>query len=1043
MKFKSVDIVGFRAYAEEGDGAFNFTNSDGEISNFVSIYAPNGFGKSSFYDAMEWAITNNIGRYIRDSQRTNNDSASLYLNTSESSQRILKNRYIDDKAPSYVKVRTTLSKDFDRTVRRPAPGQRDYTYDPTRTDKTTKHLADIFLSQDAIDSFLKEERPEQRYDRFMGAFGGSDEKYRSALFTSIKSCSKELKQLNDTISSLEENLSEPTLEFSIDEVNKTIEEMNRNGASFPLIGTSFSELDQTALLSTLSKRVVELNTELASLSQQGLAIDYCLGNLPQLNQYRDHRSKIKADLAKINENREDISTLSKAIDTKINLEQRVRGILDEVKLISHVISNQEQLNLIIENINTHKTLISTLDKELTDNNVVNSANIQTLESLRSERIKQDTQLASLLDSLSKVEAQFAEIDLQEKYILALNSKVSESERRTTTAHALRKSLQEELSKYTELSVEKSVISEEAQALLKPDPDIIINYHQHLEQRSEIAERIKTLDANAKDLSGQSADMFTLMSLAKSLLAKTQSSACPVCNAEYESHTALLEKIQSNGSIETALHSLLTSRSDLEKKIVQLDDSIERGHSYFISLKSSAVTNINERLSHAASELARLDQELKNTKYEQTTKSENLHRLKAEARNLSKSDYIIFVNDAISSVRAAIAKIDKDLEENVSSSENIKQKNGSISLSKAETLAKLEAAERNETYNTYRELKTKYMLQDGNVVDIFSPIYNDLTDKQRNLEREISEASDIVTNLQNTLASSAEYSSEPPLLEKLVSLNEELRHIEEAITRIEKFLIPIVNDFSAPTESLHNQLQLKKSELEKNNSTASASLMLINVTQAQIKDVLPFFKYRELRTKVESHKDTIRQIERLSISLDRELKRVEIKLKERIDSFFYTDLITAIYRKIDPHPFFKTVRFECIFPVEDKPRLEVYLYEDELSQPISPALYFSSAQLNILSLSIFLAKALHIEHDGDPVRAILIDDPIHSMDSINVLSVIDLLRNISIKFDRQIILSTHDENFYELLKLKVPEEQFGSKFIKFRSFGVVHADGNSD
>lgn len=115
----------------------------------------------------------------------------------------------------------------------------------------------------------------------------------------------------------------------------------------------------------------------------------------------------------------------------------------------------------------------------------------------------------------------------------------------------------------------------------------------------------------------------------------------------------------------------------------------------------------------------------------------------------------------------------------------------------------------------------------------------------------------------------------------------------------------------------------------------------------------------------------------------------------------------------------------------------------MSQPISPALYFSSAQLNILSLSIFLAKALHIEHDGQPVRSILIDDPIHSMDSINVLSVIDLLRNISIKFDRQIILSTHDENFYELLKLKVPEEKFGSKFIKFKSFGVVHADGDTD
>lgn len=93
----------------------------------------------------------------------------------------------------------------------------------------------------------------------------------------------------------------------------------------------------------------------------------------------------------------------------------------------------------------------------------------------------------------------------------------------------------------------------------------------------------------------------------------------------------------------------------------------------------------------------------------------------------------------------------------------------------------------------------------------------------------------------------------------------------------------------------------------------------------------------------------------------------------------------------------------------------------------------------MSLSIFLARALHVEHKGKPVSTILIDDPIQSMDSINVLATIDLLRNISIKFDKQIILSTHDENFHELLKLKIPESEFGSKFIRFSSYGKVVQD----
>ncbi|EMK7368605.1 AAA family ATPase [Escherichia coli] len=383
MKFKSVDIVGFRAYALEGDGAFDFSNPDGKVSNFIAIYAPNGFGKSSFYDAMEWAITNNIGRYIRESQRTNNGAASLYLNNSESSQRILKNRYIAEDAPSYVKVRATGNKEFERSVRRPALGQRDYTYDTARTDKTTKHLADIFLSQDAIDVFLKEERPEQRYDRFMGAFGGTDEKYRSSLFSSIKSCNRELKQLNDTISELEGSLREPSLDFSVDEVNKTIDEINLNGGRFPNIESGFSELEQTELMSLLSKHVIELNTKLTSLRQQELTIDTCLGNLPILAQYRDHQKKLNEDLEKILANRDDISSLSKAQDTKINLEQQFRDFINETQLISLILSNHKKLNKTIDDIATHKQELSALDISLKDRNVSNSAKAQVQERYRS------------------------------------------------------------------------------------------------------------------------------------------------------------------------------------------------------------------------------------------------------------------------------------------------------------------------------------------------------------------------------------------------------------------------------------------------------------------------------------------------------------------------------------------------------------------------------------------------------------------------------------------------------------------------------------
>jgi exonuclease SbcC len=204
---------------------------------------------------------------------------------------------------------------------------------------------------------------------------------------------------------------------------------------------------------------------------------------------------------------------------------------------------------------------------------------------------------------------------------------------------------------------------------------------------------------------------------------------------------------------------------------------------------------------------------------------------------------------------------------------------------------------------------------------------------------------------------------------------------------------------------------------------------------QLTTVLPFIQYIEAKKKSANLSQRINEYTLLESQLDKEFSAVENRLEERISSFFYTDLINNIYSKIDPHPTFKKVEFKCIFPESDQPRLEVYLHEKNGS-PISPNLYFSAAQLNILSLSIFLARALHVKHEGEFVETILIDDPIHSMDSINILSTIDLLRNLSIKFNRQIILSTHDENFYELLKMKIPSESFKSKFIKLESYGKV-------
>jgi exonuclease SbcC len=60
---------------QKSDGTFDFTNEGNNPSNFVAIYAPNGFGKSSFYDAVEWAVTNHLERLGGEYNKSNFESA--------------------------------------------------------------------------------------------------------------------------------------------------------------------------------------------------------------------------------------------------------------------------------------------------------------------------------------------------------------------------------------------------------------------------------------------------------------------------------------------------------------------------------------------------------------------------------------------------------------------------------------------------------------------------------------------------------------------------------------------------------------------------------------------------------------------------------------------------------------------------------------------------------------------------------------------------------------------------------------------------------
>ena len=186
--------------------------------------------------------------------------------------------------------------------------------------------------------------------------------------------------------------------------------------------------------------------------------------------------------------------------------------------------------------------------------------------------------------------------------------------------------------------------------------------------------------------------------------------------------------------------------------------------------------------------------------------------------------------------------------------------------------------------------------------------------------------------------------------------------------------------------------------------------------------------KELKSLEEEEEKYITAYEKLGVTR----KSCVDHIQKGIETTFNKKVINEIYQRIEPHPSLDEIYFRAEIGDNGKPRLVITTKGggDELN----PNIFLSAGQVNVLSLSIFLAKAY--EYGSEIISTIFMDDPIQNLSDINILSFIDVLRTLTQDHDKQIVISTHDEKFFRLLQNKMPEEYCNSKFLEFEAPGVV-------
>lgn len=126
------------------------------------------------------------------------------------------------------------------------------------------------------------------------------------------------------------------------------------------------------------------------------------------------------------------------------------------------------------------------------------------------------------------------------------------------------------------------------------------------------------------------------------------------------------------------------------------------------------------------------------------------------------------------------------------------------------------------------------------------------------------------------------------------------------------------------------------------------------------------------------------------------------------------VLQETYGRIDVHPAFRVARF-LTSAAQGRGQLSTVVSDPFAEvQCDEPATVLSSSQMNTLAVCTFLS--LNLGMMNPPLRAAILDDPLQSLDDINLLGLVDLLRRAKDK--RQLCVSTHDARFGDLLARKL-------------------------
>lgn len=1016
-KISKIIIENFRVFS--GTNEIDFNNRENIPADFICIFGKNGYGKTSLFDGLEWFFTGEIQLLKKD----------LKNNVSKYKGKILTCKYAngDNKGVGikYSDGDEGYRKIIDRT-------NSINDYSKGNCTGTCKGVIDKkqILPHSKIDSFVYSTKPADMYKEW-GNFWDPNNKERpifQVVYQVYKKCRDDFNGLTSELSEVNNELEKINISEIISSVNNYIDEYN-DSKIIAIPDISRIDIDRITsnelYLMQTERKIGDLIIDYKNSIEKNLyKYDYLIKNYSTYKQYIN-------DLSDFEIKKNTLRNIILKCRQKKDLESKINNIEEKKK-----------------------------EQEASINNVLGLLNeIWFLK--YSEYVEKKIQNQKYNDELKRYYYEISNIDDRKKILKADSDTCLHNKEQLTSKYIKYVNVQDEIAKIEDISIIKEKISVNKNLINLYDRECYIlglvlsnegkvplegisesefiqyTWLDELKKKTTVFDKKIDNAKKNKDKANQNyinmeknVDNYNkLLLFAKKEIEGRDICYCPLCRSKFNDKNELLDKIDMSSQDEL----LLSFRTEFEKASEALNE-LENLYEVYLKRTSNKLGERNIALKNKINKCKNENSEFKQKcfVYEKLLQNKDLY--KEEILNYISSSYfeepkkyadVNFKNIYLRHIELLDKKISVNNDE-ISKLEN-KRKIVEEEHIKAIDLV---VAENNDFIDKFlNDSLNQEKLKAMQACNIFSQ--ENLSEYLKKREESIQE----IVNEQNKLLD---------ILNKYkIYYTTNIDKYEAAIFNLSVERDEVVATYIQYKKDLFGNKEISKKKILK---CYNRQLDKLNLADKKYEIWDGGIYHSRMLGEIKNYKFLLARknniIEKITIANKKIIEskklydNLKIKMEEHIKNIFGGVTISQIYSKIEPHKRFTKLQYKVDFNENSAPELYIKVLNNQ-NEEILPELFFSSAQLNTVALSVFMGGALSTVNPK--LHTIFIDDPVGHFDEMNVLSFVDILRTIVSTTDWQIVISTHEERFFELLKVKLNPTYYNSKFLKFKEEGCIEED----